>query len=192
MQRDNVELVTDHIERITASGIRTVDGRTRDCDTIVWCTGFRANEYLLGIDICGDDGRSIHEGWARAPRAFHGMSVPHFPNFFMLYGPNTNQGGNSILLILEAQAQFVVRAIRAMGEAGATRIDVRTEAMSRYVDELEAALGATVWASGCRTYFHGADGGVATQLPHTAGWYRSTTAHIDLTDFELASDARAH
>jgi len=112
--------------------------------------------------------------------------VPGFPNFFMLYGPNTNQGGNSILLILEAQAQFVASALEAMRQTGASRIEVRPEAMNAYAAELEKALASTIWQlDQCRSYFQNAVGDVVTQLPHTAGWYRDTTWRIDLRDFEL-------
>ena len=190
IQRANVELLVDPIERITPSGIRTTDGRERPCDTIVWCTGFRAHDYLKGIDVTGRSGRSIHEVWGSVPRAYHGMAVPDFPNLFLIYGPNTNQGGNSIILILEAQAQVVARAVVAASNAGAARIEIREEAMARYIAELEAALGETVWATGCTTYFHSADGNVVTQLPHSAGWYRSTTENIEWTDFELTPDRR--
>ena len=183
VQRDDVELVTAEIDRITPTGIRTADGVERPADTIVLCTGFRAAEYLQGIDVVGRDATSIHNHWAGVPRAYHGMAVPGFPNFFMLYGPNTNQGGNSILLILEAQAQFVASALDALHETGASSIEVTTEAMARHAHELERDLRATVWAQGCSSYFHTAAGDIVTQLPHTSGWYREATKEIDRDDF---------
>ena len=184
VQRDDVELVTDAIERITASGIRTVDGVERPADTIVLCTGFRASEYLCGIDVVGRGGRSIHDVWAGVPRAYHGMAVPGFPNLFMLYGPNTNQGGNSILLILEAQAQFVASALAAMREVGARSVEVTAEAMARYAGDLRRDLDGTIWTDPrCTSYFQNAAGDVVTQLPHPAGWYREATEVVDRDDF---------
>jgi len=183
IQRDDVDLVTDAIERITADGVRTVDGTERPADTIVLCTGFHAAEYLRGIEVVGRDGVRIHDRWAGVPRAYHGIAVPGFPNLFLLYGPNTNQGGNSILLMLEAQAQFVASALAAMQDTGATSVEVTEEAMARYVDELQRDLARTVWAQGCTSYFHTAAGDVVTQLPQKAGWYRERTESIDRDDF---------
>lgn len=182
VQRDDVELVTAGIERITPAGIVAADGVERPVDTIVWCTGFRAAEYLRGIDVVGRGGTTIHH-WKGTPRAYHGMVVPGFPSFFMLYGPNTNQGGNSILLILEAQAQFVASALQARREARAAWLDVTPEAMARYAHGLEQDLGRTVWAQGCNSYFHNAAGDIVTQLPRTSGWYREATKDIDREDF---------
>ncbi len=183
IQRDDVELVTDAIERVTPGGIRTVDGVERPVDTIVLCTGFRASEYLCGIDVIGRGGRSIHDAWAGVPRAYHGMAVPGFPNLFLLYGPNTNQGGNSILLVLEAQAQFVASALAAMREVGARSIEVTAEAMARYATDLRQDLDGTIWADPrCTSYFQNAAGDIVTQLPRPAGWYREATRALDRDD----------
>jgi cation diffusion facilitator CzcD-associated flavoprotein CzcO len=183
VQRDDVDLVTAGIERITATGVLAADGVERPADTIVWCTGFRAADYLCGIDVVGRDGTSIHDHWAGVPRAYHGMAVPGFPNLFMLYGPNTNQGGNSILLILEAQARFVASALVAMRALGASSVEVTAPAMARYAAELERDLARTVWADGCSSYFLNASGEIVTQLPRTSGWYREATRELDRADF---------
>jgi cation diffusion facilitator CzcD-associated flavoprotein CzcO len=185
IQRDDVELVTAAIETVTPKEIRTVDGMERAADTIIWCTGFRAADYLRGIELVGRGGREIHETWAGVPRAYHGIAVPGFPNFFMLYGPNTNQGGNSILLMLEAQAQFVASALEATAARGATSIDVTSDAMADYLADLERDLERTIWAHGCHSYFRNDAGDVVTQLPHTSGWYRRATERIDPDDFEF-------
>ena len=192
VQRDDVDLVTERIERITPTGIRSADGTERPCDTIVLCTGFRATEYLRGIDVIGREGTSIHDHWAGTPRAYHGMAVPGFPNFFLLYGPNTNQGGNSIILILEAQAHFVALAIQTMRERRMSSVEVRREAMQRYVSDLKLALDGTVWSGACDSYFRTPGGEIVTQLPHTSSWYRDRTRRFDPDDFAMrASDASA-
>jgi cation diffusion facilitator CzcD-associated flavoprotein CzcO len=185
VQRPDVDLVTDRIERVTRTGVRTVDGSERPVDTIVMCTGFHAAEYLRGITVTGRDGRDLHDTWAGTPSAYHGICVPGFPNFFMMYGPNTNQGGNSILLVLEAQARFVAVALDELDRRDGTSIEVTEAAMGRYRDELRRDLAGTVWVDGCRTYFHGAGGDVLTQLPHTTGWYRARTERIDPGDFSF-------
>ncbi len=103
----------------------------------------------------------------------------------MLYGPNTNQGGNSIIIILEGQAQFVAATLESMRALGASSVDVRPEAMQRYMDELESALGDTVWSSGCASYFRAAGGEIVTQLPHTSRWYCERTMHFCAGDFVI-------
>ncbi len=182
IQRDDVTLVTNPIERITPTGIVTADGTKRTCDTIVLCTGFRATEFLRGIDVVGRAGTSLHEHWAGVPRAYLGMAVPGFPNLFMMYGPNTNQGGNSILVVLEAQARYIAEAMTAMTKRQATSTEVRPHAMQRYTDELTARLADTVWSDGCDSYFRTSAGEVVTQLPHSAGWYCERTAALDEDD----------
>lgn len=185
LQRDDVELVSSGIEAITSTGIRCNDGSEREADTIVLCTGFHASEYLRGIEVTGRDGVHLHDRWNGVPSAYHGIVVPGFPNFFMLYGPNTNQGGNSILLMLEAQAQFVASALEVARRAGADWVDVTPAAMAQYEADLRFDLAGTVWAGGCRTYFHSAGGEVVTQLPHTAGWYARATEAIDRSHFTI-------
>lgn len=186
LERDDVDLVTEAIERVTADGLRTVDGVDWPCDAIVWCTGFRATEYLRGVEVTGTGGLDLHERWDGVPRAYHGMAVPGFPNFFMLYGPNTNQGGSSIILMLEAQAGFIAAALSAMDSSGATRVEVTPDAMDSYTSELLADLDTTVWVNGCDSYFRTATGEVVTQIPHTSGWYRDRLAHFPTDDFRLA------
>jgi len=191
LQRPDVDLVTTGIERVTPGSIRTVDGVERPTDTIVLCTGFHATEYLRGIEVIGRDGVRIHDRWGGVPRAYHGIAVPGFPKFFMLYGPNTNQGGNSILLILEAQAQFVASALTALRDTGARTLEVTEDAMARYTDELHADMQRTVWVEGCTSYFHTAAGDVVTQLPRQAGWYRERTESLDRDDFTFGG-VRGH
>ncbi len=185
LQRDDVELVTTGIEQIGPGGIRTVDGVERPCDTIILCTGFCAAEYLRNIEVTGRDGADLHRRWAGVPRAYQGLAIPEFPNLFLLYGPNTNQGGNSIILILEAQARFVAEALRTMHEHGSTVIEVRMEAMARYTEDLTTALEGTVWHDGCDSYFLAPGGEVVTQLPHTSGQYRTQMERFPAGDFEL-------
>ena len=191
LQRNDVELVTAGIDHIGPAGIRTVDGAERPCDAIVLCTGFHAADYLRGITVTGRDGADLHHRWAGVPRAYHGLAIPGFPNLFLLYGPNTNQGGNSIILILEAQARFVAEALRSMGEHGATAVEVRSEAMARYLDDLTDALEGTVWNGGCDSYFQAAGGEVVTQLPHTSGRYRTQIERFPVGDFEFSGGTPA-
>jgi cation diffusion facilitator CzcD-associated flavoprotein CzcO len=186
--RDNVELVTDRIERVTPGGVVTVDGTERAADVLVLATGFKATEYLDGIEVLGRGGRRLHDDWARADvaHAYLGLTVSGSPNFFMLYGPNTNQGGNSIIVILEAQATYVVGALTAMKEHGVPAVDVRRDVMDSYNRDLTEALEGTVWHHGCQSYFKNARGKIATQLPQTSLWYTERTKHFEMEEYERA------
>ncbi len=101
----------------------------------------------------------------------------------MLYGPNTNQGGNSIIVILEAQATYVLGALRAMRRRRVRAVDVRREVMDAYNEELAEALAGTVWSDGCQSYFKNANGRIATQLPQTSGWYVKRTRRFQMREY---------
>ena len=131
----------------------------------------------------GREGRKLHDDWAEVAHAYLGLTVSGYPNFFMLYGPNTNQGGNSIIIILEAQAAYVVSALRAMRWRRARAVDVRRDVMERYNRELAQALAGTVW-DGCQSYFKNANGKIATQLPQTSRWYANRTKHFRMKEYE--------
>jgi len=169
--RDDVALVTDPIVGVTGRGIVTADGTEHAVDAIVLATGFRATEYLSGLTVVGEGGRALSATWAEVPHAYLGLTVAGYPNLFMLYGPNTNQGGNSIIFILEAQAAYVIRALRAMRRRRLTSVDVRQEVMDAYNARLATALAGTVWDVGCQSYFKNANGRIATQLPYPSLWY---------------------
>jgi len=181
--RDNVELVTERIERVTPASVVAADGRERPVDAIVLATGFEATEYLKGIDVLGVGGRRLHDDWAEVAHAYLGLTVAGYPNFFMLYGPNTNQGGNSIIVILEAQATYVLRALRAMRLHRTRAVDVRRDVMDAYNSELAEALADTIWSGGCQSYFKNESGRIATQLPQTSRWYAERTRRFRMREY---------
>lgn len=184
--RDDVELVTEGIVRVVPEGVETRDGRVHEIDVLVLATGFQVGEYLHGIDVAGVGGARLHQRWAADgyPHAYLGMTVTDFPNLFVFYGPNTNQGGNSIILILEAQAQYVQGALDAMAANGLAAVDVRRDVLDAYDRELAEAMAGTVWSTGCQSYFIGPGGRVVTQLPQTSAWYAERTATFDLERYE--------
>jgi cation diffusion facilitator CzcD-associated flavoprotein CzcO len=181
--RDNVELVTERIERVTPGSIVTTDGRERPVDAVVLATGFKATEYLDGLDVVGVGGRRLHDDWSEVAHAYMGLTVAGYPNFFMLYGPNTNQGGNSIIVILEAQATYILGALRAMRRHRVRALDVRREVMDDYNRELQEALDGTIWSDGCQSYFKNANGKIATQLPQTSRWYAQRTRRFRMKEY---------
>ncbi len=170
LTRPNVRLVTEPIAEITERGIRTADGEEHCVDTIVFGTGFRANEYLTAVDFYGRDGRRLRDDWRDGAEAYLGLTVSGYPNLFMLYGPNTN-GVNSIIFMHEAQVNYVMGALRAMRRRRVTALDVRRAVMDRYNRRIQAAMAGTVWTAGCTNYFRAPSGKVVTQLPYSGGRY---------------------
>jgi cation diffusion facilitator CzcD-associated flavoprotein CzcO len=168
--RPNVRLVTEPIAEITENGIRTTDGEEHALDTIIYGTGFRANEYLSAIDVYGRDGRRLRDEWRDGAEAYLGLSVSGYPNLFLLYGPNTN-GVTSIIFIHQAQANYVMGALRTMARRGIGSLDVRRRVMDRYNRRVQAALDGTVWAAGCTNYFRARNGKIVTQLPYSGRSY---------------------
>jgi len=123
LKQANVELVTRAVAAVTRDGIVDAEGVSRAVDVIVLATGFRPADYLSRLRVVGRGGRTLQEHWAGEPRAFLGITVPGFPNFFMLYGPGTN--GGEIVIMLESQAEYAVRAIRRMTRERVTAVEVR-------------------------------------------------------------------
>ena len=181
LQRDNVRLVTTPITRLTPGAVETADGAAEDVDIVVLATGFETSDYLSGIDVLGTEGRRLHEHWGDTPSAYLGAAVSGFPNFFMLYGPNTNQGGNSIVYILEAGARLVADAVGRIARHGGS-LDVRPEAERRYNEQLSDDLEKTIW-TGCDSYYRSPSGRIVTQWPHTELEYARRTRRLRRQDW---------
>jgi cation diffusion facilitator CzcD-associated flavoprotein CzcO len=171
LTRDNVEVVTQAIERITADGIVTTDGREHRVDTIVYGTGFHATEFLRPIEVVGRHGVRLHDEWRTGAEAYLGVTVAGFPNLFLLYGPNTNLGHNSIIYMIEAQIGFVLRCLRELRRSGVAALDVRSDVMRSYNGELQASLHETVWESGCHNWYKTETGKVTNNWPRPASAY---------------------
>ena len=125
LTRPNVELVTDRIAAVTPSGLRTQDGRERSADVLVLATGFKTHDFVAPMEIAGEGGRTLADAWGDEPRAYLGITVPAFPNLFLLYGPNTNGGTGSVPYTIEAAMGHVISALRALDRADARRIEIK-------------------------------------------------------------------
>jgi cation diffusion facilitator CzcD-associated flavoprotein CzcO len=181
LQCAHVNLVTDPICRVTGSSVITGAGAAIEVDVIVLATGFETSSYLSGLDVVGVGGESLHERWGLDPRAYLGAAVSGFPNFFMLYGPNTNQGANSIIYILEAGARLVASAVSRLARRGGF-IDVRPEAEHRFNEEISAELERTIWTQ-CDSYYLSPSGRIVTQWPHSELDYARATRRLRQRDW---------
>ena len=184
----NLELVTDRITRVTETGVVTDDGTERNLDTIVVATGFSTTKYVSAIDVVGRGGRRIDDAWNDGPLAYLGITTSGFPNLFMLYGPNTNNG--SILSMIELQVDHVLAHLRRLAADGIAWVDVKPEAMQRYNDEVQVAIsGVRVWHHGCNGYYRAPSGRVVTQWPFSMIEYERRTATLDVDAYEVGSAA---
>lgn len=146
LQRSNVSLVTEPISRIAPHGIETADGKEHPADVLVLATGFESTSFLAPMQVVGRDGLSLNEVWRDGAEAYLGITVAGFPNFFMMYGPNTNLGHNSILFMIECQSRYVIRCIREIDRRGARSLEVLPEVLAAYNRRVQAELRKTVWA----------------------------------------------
>jgi cation diffusion facilitator CzcD-associated flavoprotein CzcO len=171
--RENVKLVPHAVTRMTATGVCAADGSEHSADVVVFATGFRAADFLSTLKVTGQNGQDLHEYWNRAggPEAYLGMTVSGFPNLFMLYGPNTNSATTSIIFVLECQARYMVRAVKAMARHGWKTLQVRPWVQRVYNRWLQKRAGKTTWLTGCHNYYRSSTGKVVTNWPRTAILY---------------------
>jgi len=188
--RPNVELVVDPIVEVTANGVVTADGRTRRVDTIILATGFATTKFLGALDVVGRGGLHIDEAWADGPQAYLGITTSGFPNLFMLYGPNTNNG--SIIYMIECQVDYVMQLLDRMDDEGIVAVDVKRDVMDRYNAALQETLaGVEVWQAGCHGYYRVPSGRIVTQWPGSMSEYRARTREPDPEAFEAVARATA-
>jgi cation diffusion facilitator CzcD-associated flavoprotein CzcO len=163
----HVNLVTSRIERLERAGIRTRDGTLRDADAVVFATGFDVRNCLRPVSISGRDGVDLQSIWHDGPQAYRGVAVPGFPNMYIMYGPNTNLGHNSILVMLECQARYIVRCLERVVAENLATLEVSEVATRRYNDKLQVDLKQMVWSTGCGSWYESGS-------KITANWSGST------------------
>ena len=185
IQRSNVELVTDGIESITADGLKTRNGQQHIVDCIVLATGFKSWDFLAPMRVEGEDGALLSEVWGDAPEAYLGIAVAGFPNLFILYGPNTNLGHNSIIFMIECQVNYVLRCIKRLLQQKLHSLSVKPDAMARFNHRLHNQLNKTAWVGSCNSWYKSADGRVINNWSsHTISyWWR--TRRPDWNDFKI-------
>jgi len=183
----NVELVTSEIAEVREHSIVTEDGAERPVDVLIFGTGFRATEPLIGCRITGRDGVEIHDAWQKRMSAYLGITVSGFPNFFILLGPNTGLGHNSVVLMIEAQARYAVNCLKLMKRRKQRVMEVRPETQKDFVDEIYRRMPRTVWQSGgCHSWYQDQKTGEITALwPGSVIAYLRRTRSVSPSDYEL-------
>jgi cation diffusion facilitator CzcD-associated flavoprotein CzcO len=184
IQRPNAHLVTEAIARVEADGVRTVDGRLHGLDVLVLATGFRVDRFLRPIDVIGRGGVRLDEVWRERPFAYLSVSVPDFPNLFMLNGPNGPVGNFSLIDVAEAQFGYLMQLIDLLSDGRCRQISATRDAAARFeADRVEAAK-KTVWVTGCRSWYLD-DRGVPAAWPWSFTRFEKAMARPVLDDYEL-------
>ena len=184
IQQPNAELVTEPIERIEPGGVRTRDGRLHELDVLVLATGFRVDRFLRPIEVIGREGITLEQAWAERPNAYLSISIPRFPNLFMLNGPNGPVGNFSLITIAEMQLHYILQLIAEIRAGRAREISASESAMARFSTEFDAAAKNTIWASGCRSWYLDSRG-VPAVWPFTYQRFADEMAKPKLDAYEL-------
>jgi cation diffusion facilitator CzcD-associated flavoprotein CzcO len=184
LQRPNVEVVNEPIAGLTAGGVRTADGTERRVDCIIYATGFRTTQFMFPMEITGTGGRALRELWADGPHAHLGMAIPGFPSLFVMYGPNTNTSGGSIIVYLEAQAAYIRQALEQVRDRGAAAIEVRAEVEAASDRELQSRFAGTAWLD-CNSWYRDRDGRIVTNWPGYMREYEQRVRVLDPAEYEL-------
>ena len=187
LRKDNVELTTDRVASIDASGVNTTD-RHWDVDAIVLGTGFDVRRYLSDLPVHGRGGQALHDYWNDEDAVGNlGITVPGFPNFFMMYGPNTNGGaGGSFIFIGESQVTYITGLIEQAIDQGIGSIECRPDALNKWVHEVDEAHHKMVWSHpGMTTYYRNSHGRVVVNSPWRVVDYWAMTRHPSLDDFNV-------
>jgi cation diffusion facilitator CzcD-associated flavoprotein CzcO len=173
--RENVTVhdKSQGIASINANGIATQDGQQVDLDLIIWSTGYDATDGVISYPVIGKDGRSLAEVWKDYPRAYLGTTIPHFPNLFVVTGPNTGIGHTSAIFVIESQMNYILDSLKRLEKSGARAIEVKPEAEAEYTQMIHAEMEKTVWKTGgCNSWYQSKSGHVIAMFPGFSFTYR--------------------
>ncbi len=184
IQQPNAELVTEGIERIEAGGVRTRDGRLVELDVLVLATGFRVDRFLRPIEVVGSHGRRLNTVWEKRPSAYLSISIPGFPNLFMLNGPNGPVGNFSLIEVAELQLAYIVQLVELLRSGRCREIAPSEEETARFDAARVEAAKKTVWSTGCRSWYLD-DRGIPATWPWTFDHFREEMAAPRLAAFDL-------
>ncbi len=190
LARPCVELITERVSRLTPRTVVSADGAERELDVLIYATGFRANEFMAPMEVRGRDGRTLAGAWATGAHAHLGITVPGFPSMFLVYGPNTNTSGGSIIFYEEAQARYIRQALELLRGRRAA-IEVRPEVEAASDRELQARFQGTAWAA-CESWYreHG-DGRIVANWPGHMREYQRRVAKLEQSEYLFAPSPAA-
>jgi len=185
LNRDNVRVETAGIDHLSEDAVATKDGRSVPADVVIYATGFESTSFLAPMQIQGLGGRSLGDDWKDGARAYKGITVAGFPNLFLMYGPNTNLGHNSIIFMIECQATYILDCLRQMRARGLRVIDPRPQVMAAFDARIQRELERTVWAATGKSWYKNEDGRITNNWSGTTLRYWWNTRRADLSDYQI-------
>ena len=185
--RDHVHVITDGVSRVTEHSVMTAGGKEYEADVLILATGFKTVEFLVPMEIKGSGGDELSERWRDGAEAYLGISVAGFPNFFMMYGPNTNLGHNSIIFMIECQTAYIVNCLKQALDGDFKAIDLLPDVQERYNDALQKKLGSRVWASVGKSWYKNAAGRITNNWSGTTTEYWWKTRKPDLSNYRVVT-----
>ena len=189
---ENVDVVTTGIAEVTPDGVIDCDGVEHRADTIIFGTGFKATDWPISHRVHDREGRTLAEVWQGTLKAYLGVASAGFPNLFFLLGPNTGLGHNSVLLMIEAQVNYVMKALQWRRRDGIAAIEARPEAEAKFVAEVDAGTKGSVWtAGGCLSWYVDATGRNSTLWPGSVRAYQRRLARFESAAYRVCSPAPA-
>ncbi len=194
LERPNVELVTEKIAEIRPKSIVTSDGVERAVDMLIFGTGFQVTEAFIGMRLYGRGGIELHDAWREGMSAYLGVTVSGFPNFFILLGPNTGLGHNSVVLMIEAQVGYVIKSLKMMRRRKIAMMEVRAESQQQFAAGIRERMGRKVWQSGgCRSWYQDTKTGENTTLwPGSVIRYKRKTRSVAAAEYDLKAITRTN
>src|SRR4051794_18355954 len=184
LQRPNVSLVTDAVAGMSEQGVVTSDGALHEVDCVIYGTGFKTNDFMFPMEITGTGGRTLRGGWSGGAHAHLGMTVPGFPSMFVMYGPNTNTSGGSIIVYHEAQASYIRQALEHARARGGAAVDVRAEVEAASDREVQRRFGGTAWTQ-CDSWYRDDSGRIVANWPGYMRDYEQRTKVFDPSEFSF-------
>lgn len=186
LQRPNVSLITTGIECIKPQGVVTNDGTLHELDMLVYATGFETTEWKWSVDVTGLEGQHLNQIWAESVEAYLGIGVNGFPNLFLMYGPNTNLGHNSISFMLERQAEYIVKAVNSLDTQNAKAMHPDRDAQLRFNAKLQEDLSKTAWADPTtNNWYRNAKGRITQNWSSHTRDYADAVAEVKIGDFQF-------
>jgi len=186
LAKEHVQLETESIEAIDKTGIVTKQKGKHELDVIIYATGFKTNPFLMNLDIKGKEDISIHKHWQDGPKNYLGMTVDQFPNMFLMYGPNTNLGHNSIILMSEAQSKYIVQCITHLEKNNNKVLEIKSSAISKYYEEIQARLKKMIWSKIDHSWYQSPNGNIPNNWPGRTMEYTRRTKKVVFDDYNIS------
>ena len=186
MNQPNLNLVVDPIASITDKEVMTQEGSKYECDVLIFATGFKTNELLSPVNFNGRNNISLESAWKTGAESYKGVCMKGFPNLFMLYGPNTNLGSNSIIYMVEQQVNFIIKCIKKVSNANLTQIEIKEDVFDAYNQKIQKDMLKTVWLASCESWYKNREGKVVNNWPNSPTSYYFHMKFPNFSHFHLS------